>query len=584
MLTTRIAIVCMNPWDAPGLFQPFSYAAYRIQAALVGAELLGPLEAEVFDRQGLDVDGWLRLLEEFSPHVIGVSAYIWSMPAFLQIVTLFKQKHPKTVIIFGGPSARPEMLSLPPHRHSASIIDALVVHHGEVAFQRIIDLVQKGRKDAIPGIPGVCVSDGSTWLTSNPTESIQDLDMVASPFQLGLVPEGLTGHLETFRGCPMSCRFCQWGVLGTNSQAFSKDYLVAELEAMKNNKAAGAYLVDSGLNLNARAFRNLMEANEEVNFLAGRELYCEVYPNLLRDHHLEFLNDTRAYVGLGLQSTDIELLKLHKRPFRPERFEQVIEQLTQVAQTTIEVICGLPGDSPERFKETVRTAMDLPCSMRVYHCLVLPDALMTSSPASFKMDYDPITLEMRSCLGWSERDFAETHDWLSQLAEDNKGEYQQKWPKAEEPGVVDRDSGKMVGSPMWLYPDQEHEEFHRSGGKVSSLQQVSVLEVNSTVSHLDEMVFAEILVLATKGAWILEAAMIEQQQLKLRILTSKGSFWLVASSHSPGKPCYTTINGIDFLYNNENRFRMDNELLDNAFHHIATLDSSILRMIPSMGS
>jgi len=34
-----------------------------------------------------------------------------------------------------------------------------------------------------------------------------DLDGIASPFQLGLMPATGVVYLETFRGCPLSCRF-----------------------------------------------------------------------------------------------------------------------------------------------------------------------------------------------------------------------------------------------------------------------------------------------------------------------------------------------------------------------------------------
>lgn len=587
MLPTRIAIVCMNPWDAPGSFQPFSYAAYRIQAALVGAVGLGAMDVEVFDRRGLDVDGWLGVLEEFTPHVIGVSAYLWSMPTFLEVARQFKDKYPETLIVFGGPSARPDMLSLPPHRHSAGVIDALVIHDGEVTIQRIIGLVQKGKPDAIRGLPGVCVSDGRKWLAPTPVEPIPDLNCIASPFQLDLVPQERSGHLETFRGCPMSCLFCQWGVLGPGSAVFSKDYLVAELEAFKRNKATGVYLVDAGLNLNARAFRNLMEADNEVGFLKDRELVCEVYPTLLRDHHLEFLSRTKSTVGLGLQSLDPELLKLHQRPFRIDRFEGVVGQLSKVAKTTVEVICGLPGDNPERFKDTVRAALDLPCSMRVYHCLVLPDALMTSAPTSFEMDYDPVTLEMRSCLGWSARDFMEVHDWLSQLAEDQSGQYTQKWPLPSEPGVVDHDVGKMVGSPLWMFPNHEHEEFHRSFGDGRKLDNVKTsIDVSTigSVSQEDERIFAEALAEATGGMWVLETARIHQQRLLLHVLTAHGTISLVARTHIPSKPCYISINGVDFLYSTDDSIQMDNELLGRAFQRISRLDESVLDLIPRVGS
>jgi hypothetical protein len=39
--------------------------------------------------------------------------------------------------------------------------------------------------------------------------------------------------------------------------------------------------------------------------------------------------------------------------------------------------------------------------VRAYHCLVLPDALMTRSLPEFDITFDPRDLSMISCLGWT---------------------------------------------------------------------------------------------------------------------------------------------------------------------------------------
>ena len=62
----------------------------------------------------------------------------------------------------------------------------------------------------------------------------------------------------------------------------------------------------------------------------------------------------------------------------------------------------LPGDTPEGFRRTLDYALSLPASVRVYHCLVLPDALMTRGLPDWNIRFEPRNLAMTSCLGWSE--------------------------------------------------------------------------------------------------------------------------------------------------------------------------------------
>jgi hypothetical protein len=71
-----------------------------------------------------------------------------------------------------------------------------------------------------------------------------------------------------------------------------------------------------------------------------------------------------------------------------------------VSSVAVEIIVGLPGDSPESFRWNFERARRLPCAPRVYHCVVLPSALMVRSPPEHRLDYDPRSLKMRSCLGW----------------------------------------------------------------------------------------------------------------------------------------------------------------------------------------
>src|SRR5690606_5688410 len=151
-----------------------------------------------------------------------------------------------------------------------------------------------------------------------------------------------------------------------------------------------------GLNLNQHAFRNLRAAADLTGFFANRSLVCEVYPAAVKKEHLEFLGSVhQPLVGIGLQSFDNDVLKHVERSYDEARFENTLQQLREVAHVAVEIILGLPGDSPENFRKTFERARRLPTTLRVYHCVVLPSALMVRAPASYAMDYDPVTLKMR---------------------------------------------------------------------------------------------------------------------------------------------------------------------------------------------
>lgn len=398
---SRVALLCIDPLrDRPGDYKPFNYSARKVQAAVVANPSIRA-EVKVFDYESKNVDEFVAQIEEMDPDIVGASTYVWSFPIFYEVARALKRSRPGRLIVFGGPSARMEMFDLPPFRDGPRFIDALVLGEGEDVFQDIVAL-ENWSADRLRTIPGIAASTGDGWFLT-PARELPVLDTLASPFQMGLTPTTKTAHLETFRGCPLSCTFCQWGDLSKANRTFSVDYLVRELGAYLSKGVRSVLNVDAALNLNLRAFRNLCAAEREVGFFKQAFLSSEVYPQYMTEEHVHFLRNVGGGIklGLGLQSYNKTVLGNVERPFDAARFERVVRELLQVTpRCEIEIIMGLPGDDPESFRNTLHRALGLGASVRVFHCLVLPNALMSRSPASFDMEYNPLNLSMISCLGW----------------------------------------------------------------------------------------------------------------------------------------------------------------------------------------
>jgi radical SAM superfamily enzyme YgiQ (UPF0313 family) len=313
------------------------------------------------------------------------------------------------------------MFQLAPFADAVSAVDALVMRDGEEVFCEIARLRERSA-GALLQIDGLAVSTSRGWVETRRRATNKPLDELPSPYRMGLVPDRVTAHLETFRGCPLSCAFCEWGAADNPSRVYSKDFLVQELETLKRLRVRGGFLVDAALNLNSRAFRNLAAAEREVRLFRDFHFSCEIYPTHISDEHLEFLSEVNVHhIGVGLQSYNKEVLARIQRPFDAARFERGLAALAQVAPATCEIIFGLPGDTPESFQRTIDRLMEQPCNFLIYHCLVLPDGLMTRAPAGSDMVFDPITLKMISCAGWSERDLRATIEKLDRFIEAQNG-------------------------------------------------------------------------------------------------------------------------------------------------------------------
>jgi radical SAM superfamily enzyme YgiQ (UPF0313 family) len=425
----RIALVCLTPRPDADELGPLvlpSFGVRRIQAAVLG-DADRRHSVTLIDRRRDDIDGYVCDILAFEPDLVGFSIYVWSTPCLIAVAREVKRRRPSCIIVFGGPSARAALFDLEPYRPAGTYLDAVVEGDGEEIFRDIAALPDLSAA-SLKSVAGLTLPANSGWLRTARREPVADLDQLRSPFTLGLMPHGAVAYLETYRGCPLSCRFCEWGVPGKFKATFSAEYIARELEAFARVSAPAVFLLDAGLNLNIRAFRNLREANRRTGFLKRSLFWAEIYPSVVRDEHLEFMREIGpAYLGIGMQSMDQAVLRLHQRPSDSPQFEAAVRALAAVTNIELQIIVGLPGDSPEGFRRTLDYALSLPASVRTYHCLVLPDALMTRGLPEFDMVFDPHDLSMISCLGWSAEALASMRRELDQRARSSGGKVGRFW-------------------------------------------------------------------------------------------------------------------------------------------------------------
>ena len=441
MPSRRIALVCVTPRpdaDELGELELPSYGIRRIQAAAIGDPANPSHTVKLIDLGRDDVAAYAREILAFEPEIVGFSIYVWSTACLVDVAREVRRRRPGCLIVFGGPSARRALFDLDFYSDPSRYLDALVEGDGEIVFQDIAALPELSR-EALRAVPGVTTRFASGWLNTPRRPTSGELDHIRSPFQMGLSSPGAVAYLETYRGCPLSCRFCEWGTSEKIKSVFSADYIERELRAFEKLAPPAVFLLDAGLNLNLQAFRNLREANRRTGVLKKTLFWAEIYPSVIRDEHFEFLGEIGpAYLGVGMQSMDPEVLRLHQRPSDSPRFERAVRDLAAVTNIELQIIFGLPGDTPEGFRRTLAYALTLPASVRVYHCLVLPDALMTRGLPEWNIAFAPRDLSMKSCFGWSDDAIYAMRDELDRCTRRAGGKVGRFWwsfPRALAPGV-----------------------------------------------------------------------------------------------------------------------------------------------------
>ncbi len=419
---SRITLCAIEPGPIDGTYNPFSQGIRQLRAAIEHEPALADWDVRFVELTTKDIDAWVTQLLAERADVIGFSCFVWSFPTFLAIAERLRRAQPTVRIVLGGPAARTVMFEMPGFAGRQRVVDAMVAGEGEWSLVALLKLKTWSLND-LTAIPSVHVPTRDGWRGGLPARSDRPLDDLPSAILAGFCDANRSATMERFRGCPMSCAFCQWGDLTTPHRVFSEERIRAELRHLKSHNVPSVVLVYAGLKLNSKAFQHLMHAEADVGLFREAKLFGSIYPSIVNDAHLEFLSNCRSPVmSVGVQSFTPSALEAMDRPFREHRFETVMANLMRVCTPVPELIFGLPGDNPASFKAGVMRLLEIGCRVHAYHCLVLPDALMSRAKPEHELQWDPDTLLVTACRGWTVRDLAETRAWLDRLVADNTGE------------------------------------------------------------------------------------------------------------------------------------------------------------------
>tara|TARA_A100001015_G_C14996758_1_gene716533 strand:- start:7 stop:1116 length:1110 start_codon:yes stop_codon:yes gene_type:complete len=172
--------------------------------------------------------------------IVGFSTYVWNKNYNYTLAKKLKKVKPDVKIIFGGPEppiSRNNFFQIFP------FIDIMIKQEGEYTLRKVLECLDSEEK--LLSIPGLLINKSGTVFDTGSATRIKDLKLIPSPYLSGLFDEIMFDNkdiewnatLETDRGCPYQCTFCDWGSLTYNKiKKFELDRVFDELEWIGKNK------------------------------------------------------------------------------------------------------------------------------------------------------------------------------------------------------------------------------------------------------------------------------------------------------------------------------------------------------------
>ena len=342
------------------------YSPHLGLATIAGPLVAGGHEVRIADLNKVPEAAFLEDLRRFVPHYVGISfSTILSAEAY-RLAKLIKETDDKIVVISGGVHSS----SMPEDVLAFSPVD--IVCMGEADYS-IVEIVEGRPLEKIAGI--AFRRDGKSVVTPQ-REPIKDLDALAFPawrlFDLReyrttelLARENPAGWIETSRGCPYGCIYCNKNVFGRNFRAKSVKRVVDEM----------AYMLDCG-------FREIHISDDcfTVDLDRAKGICAEIIKRKLRfswatvtgiradrvdQELLTLMKRAGCYrVFFGIETGSDEVLKIINKG---ETCDDVRRAVLMSKKAGLEVhgffMLALPGETEKTMRETIDFAKELDLDM-----------------------------------------------------------------------------------------------------------------------------------------------------------------------------------------------------------------------------
>ena len=313
-----------------------------------------------------DRDAVLSRLRSERYDAIAATNYVWNTRLSNEYLRIAKALQPDAITIQGGPHFQLDEDGVAAdYLRAHPSIDYYVHGEGETTMAALLEkLFGGGGLDAQE--PGVAFLRDDFYVDGGRRERRRDLDTIPSPYLGGwldpFISNGYAPVIETNRGCPFSCTFCNWGSATVSKvNRFSLDRVMEELEYIAKHVRDNDNLTVADANFGI--LKRDLEIAEKIESL----WHSHGYPAHIQLWYTK--NSSRRTIEIGrilgkkvrlllaIQSLNEDVLANIKRDNIKLK---TYEELTVYARensllTASDIIVGLPGEDLASVKSNMET-------------------------------------------------------------------------------------------------------------------------------------------------------------------------------------------------------------------------------------
>ena len=320
------------------------------------------------------------------PDLVGFSLYTWNSSRTLSLARDLKRLAPEVLLVGGGPEVNYDgdwILNSPDfdflvqgegERTFVELLQTLNQHHHKHGFStrshkqielsRQLALGIRGLGVRTPSEKGLTLLGAETsrvgdWQFGMARAALENVNLVPSAYLDG----ALEGHLGRFmsielsRWCPSKCTFCYYGrqdLPRGGQRYFELARIRQELLFGMAHGVEQIHFVEANFN-SLPHLGDLYALIKEVGANRQMSFYAELRGEAITTEQAQLLADCNfSTVEVGLQSAVPEVMAKVQRKNNLPRLVQGVQNLREKGiEVFLDVILGLPGETPETFQRTL---------------------------------------------------------------------------------------------------------------------------------------------------------------------------------------------------------------------------------------
>lgn len=318
------------------------------------------------------------------------SNYLWTVNDNLRLSAAVKAVNPANITIHGGPSTPSYEKDCETFFAENPHVDIAVRGEGELTFADILDKLDLSRTSdlaSLKDVAGLSYRTATGVVRTGNRDRISDINTIPSPYLTGLFEEfgsvRAGAVIETNRGCPYGCTFCDWGSATLSKvRKFDLDRVFAELEWSAKHDIEDASIADANF--------GMLERDVEITEKIAELKRTYGYPNSVgvnyAKNQVRYLRDIIRIMAevniltegkVSLQTMDETTLQVIDRAnIKLEKYNELATEFRRAnLPLAVEIMVGLPGSTSASFRNDLQQ-----CTNRDVRAMLNNTTLLPNSP------------------------------------------------------------------------------------------------------------------------------------------------------------------------------------------------------------